>query len=139
MGRHEAEELQRRFHDLESSLELLESALAQRDNRIAELEQTIERACGDCVRAELDMNTEPCRTCMHTPKHPCWEPRRVAKKAASVPVCDAEVPEWCKRIVHAVYVVENGEGNYIAQLEAEELLEGVSRDQLRACGIKVDR
>jgi hypothetical protein len=34
-----------------------------------------------------------------------------------------------------VYVVENGEGNYIAQLEAEELLEGVSRDQLRSCGV----
>jgi hypothetical protein len=80
----------------------LESALAQRDERIAEL-----------IDTRVDM----------------------AAAAADYNRARAEVPEWCKRIVHAVYVVENGEGNYIAQLEAEELLEGVSRDQLRSCGV----
>jgi chromosome segregation ATPase len=117
VSRHEAEELQRRIHDLVLGL-------ARRDERIAELEKEHDRIDG--ARHALAVRVSELSDALTSAQDRLFDAR-------------AEVPGWCQRIVHAVYVVENGEGNYIAQLEAEELLEGVSRDQLRACGIKVDR
>lgn len=103
----------------------LESTLAARDQRIAELESFLaesQRQVQILSQRYADASEELAR----------------APTAEAMIANRDLVPEWCQPFVAAVYRAANSDGGSVGGVEADELLDGVSKDQLRACGIEVE-
>jgi len=96
------------------------AVLAQRDERIAELEQKIDAFKENFAR-RLDIAAQQLA-------------------AADIRLARAEVPEWCKEIVDMCHNWERSGGypeDACALAYLDKLIKALTPDQLRACGIEV--
>lgn len=103
----------------------LESAVSQRDKRIAELEKELDRIDG--ARHALAVRVSELSDALTSAQDRLFDAR-------------AEVPEWCKEIVRrARRWNDTGVGREAetAEMSLAQVLDEVTPDQLRDCGIEV--
>ena len=109
----------------------LESTLAARDQRIAELETKLDR-----LRAENATLTRSLEDGMVAALQDSEdERRRIAAAYAERDAARAELPPWGKPLIQGL-VDAHFRGGGLEELAIEELLDGLETEQLRACGIE---